>query len=316
MTTVLPDALLHRDVASASAAVFVVARRRLPAPRWHRAGVRSSARRVRGRSRAAGARLADQLRTGTLLGVWERWWLAIKTLLPLDVAGRATAGSRRRPSPSVLARGTAVAGVVAMLALLALAISAQPAFDLRNDLVSALAARGSAAPLLGQLVIAALALSHAATGWALLLRQLRVAGTAALLAAGCLLTIALVQITCPRGARGCSGPDSGRPSVKPLDDVVHRNLVVAFELASVALAASVALHLIRAGRTTSGSALLGTAGLSPLLLWQQQAGLDIGWWQLSWLVVTSVILLACVTATRRPRPPACAPARAWQHVDR
>ena len=199
-------------------------------------------------------------------------------------------------------RVAAVACVAALFVLLALAIEAQPAFDLRRDLVSGVASRGAAAPLLGQGAITALALSHLAIGVALLVCRARVAGSAAVIAAVCLLGVAAVQITCPRGARGCSGPESGRSSPRPVADVVHRDLVAVFELASVVLAVAVAAVLLReAGRRALGSALLAAAVVSPAVLLRQQSGVDIGWYQLAWVVTTCLIVLGVVAALR-PSP--------------
>jgi hypothetical protein len=199
-------------------------------------------------------------------------------------------------------RGIAVAGLAALFMLLVLAIEAQPAFDLRRDLVSGLAARGAASPLLAQGAIAALALAHLAIGAALLMCRLRVAGVAGAVAAVCLVGVAAVQITCPRGARGCSGPESGRSTPRPVADVVHRNLVAVFELASVVLAVAVAVFLLReAGRRTLGSALLAAAVVSPAVLLRQQSGVDIGWYQLAWVVTTCAIVLGVVAALRPSR---------------
>lgn len=165
--------------------------------------------------------------------------------------------------------------------------------------MSDLAAVGAAMPLLGQAIIASLALSHAALGTSLFLDRLRVAAWAAWVGAVCLLGIAFVQITCPRGASGCSGPDSGRAFPRPVADVVHRDLVAVFELASVVVAVVLARDAVRLGRWRLAALLSACVVLSPAFLLGQQGGADIGWWQLSWLAVTCTVVLAAV-ATLRP----------------
>lgn len=216
----------------------------------------------------------------------------------LDRAAWA-AGRGRGRCGSQLARGIALAGVALSLVLLPVAIGAQPSFDLRRDLMSDLAARGAAMPLLGQAIIASLALSHAALGTSLFLHRLRLAAGAAWVGSVCLVGTAVVQITCPRGASGCSGPDSGRAFPRPAADVVHRDLVAVFELASVVVAVVLARHAFGLGRTRLAVLLSACMVLSPAFLLGQQVGTDIGWWQLSWLAVTCTVVLAAV-ATLRP----------------
>jgi hypothetical protein len=191
-----------------------------------------------------------------------------------------------------------VLGSLAALAVLVpLAAAVQPAYDLRDDLVSDLGARGASYPLLGHAIVLAVALAHVGAG--LVLRTLRLP---ALVTEASLVALVAFPITCPRGARGCNGPDSGRASPKPIADVIHRDLVVVLEAASLVLGLLVLVHLVR---LRSHAAVVVAAALvaSPVcLVWQQQ-GEDIGYWQLSWLsaLLTPLAALAlCGRPRRRP----------------
>ena len=203
-----------------------------------------------------------------------------------------------RGSPRA-ARAVGLVALGAVPVLLPLAVRAQPAFDLRRDLMSDLAAKGAAAPALGTGVIAGIVLAHLAVAVVLTAHRLRVAATGAAVAAVGAAGVAAVRITCPRGARGCSGPDSGRAVPKPWTDFAHRDLVAVLAVGALVLAVALGVHLARARRPVA-AVPLAAAVVGPVLLLRQQAGVDIGWWQLSWVVTTLVPLLVVLLALRAP----------------
>ncbi len=251
-----------------------------------------------------------------MLGLWERTStftnsalllaIAVWSLLTRTIDAPVATAAPRRPGQAEVRDRWRVASLSAlglMVVPLAVSILVQPSWDLRRDLVSDLAAKGAVLPALGQAAILSIAVAHGCAAVALALRRMRPAAGAAGIAAVCLIGVALVQITCPRGASGCSGPESGRVLPRATTDVVHRDLVVVLELASLVLAVAIVLHL----RATGRARLAGTTGtvavLSALLLLAQQGGQDIGWWQLSWLLMTSaIVVLALVAAARTSEP--------------
>lgn len=287
------DGVLHRDVATLYGALFVITMGSWAAALVRRGRAPTAAVFVLGTLLGAGCAL--QIRTGSLLGVWERGWLAANTVLLLGLAALSGGWVRRRPTLLGAAKLLALLGLATFAALLPIAIEAQPVFRVRDDLASDLAAHGAVAPALGQAFIVALALAHGGVAAALLVRRLRIAGAAGAVAAVSLLAIAFVQITCPRGASGCSGPDSGRVMPRPIADIVHRDLVAVLELGSVVLAVAVGVHLLRTSRRGLGTGTLLAAVASLVLLGGQQSGRDIGWWQLGWITATCVIVLAAVS---------------------
>ena len=302
-----PDglAVLHRDLAVAYELCFVLAAL-LVALAFARRGRRAPA--VVAAAGAVGSvLLALQLRRGVDLGLWERGWVGVNTLLLLLVS---LAVARRVPLrlPHV-GRGLLLLGLGGVLVLLPLSVTAQPAYDLRRDLVSALASHGARLPVLGQVLILTVALAHLGAATVLASqpgRAARAAAASGAVAAAGLVAIAFVRITCPRGARGCSGPESGRAVPRPLADTVHRDLVVVVELGSVALLALLAMQTWRAGDRALAVAVTVSAALSPALLLRQQAGQDIGLYQLGWLAAGLLPLLAVLALHDRPvtpRPP-------------
>jgi hypothetical protein len=135
-------------------------------------------------------------------------------------------------------------------------------------------------------VIAAVAVAYRGATQSLLGARRWVLAVMAFLAAAGTAGVDAVPMGCPRGAHGCSGPHSGRRWPRPPSDVVHRDLVAALEVGSVLLLVGLAVVCWRAGKraNAAGSAALAVASMA--LLGGQQAGHNIGFWQLSWLVVT------------------------------
>ena len=187
--------------------------------------------------------------------------------------------------------------------LWAAAVAVQPAFDVSQDLTSHLAARGARAPALGVAAVLAVAAAHAAAAVLLAaalptgaVRRAAVAGLA--VAAAATAGAALVRVGCPRGARGCGGPDSGRPDDLPLPDVLHAVLVVVFEVGFVAAALAVAAASWSRGRRTAAALSVLAAVVSPLLLLGVAVGDADGTWQLRWSVVGCAWLLLVTGAPR------------------
>jgi hypothetical protein len=244
----------------------------------------------------AGAGLALGLRHGVELGLWERAWLSVNSVAllvlvtapqpsPSGVSGHERAGMPRNAGRSAGVRA-ALGGVLAAVAVVPWAAQAQPAYSWRTDLASNLAAHGVRWPVLGRVVIVAVAVAYLGAAAALSAAGQRwtaaAGGLAGLGAAG----VATVSMTCPRGAHGCSGPNSGRSWPRPLADVVHRDLVVALEVGSVLLLVGLAVAYWRTGQTGNAALAAALSGASVVLLGRQQAGHDIGFWQLGWLAVT------------------------------
>ena len=197
------------------------------------------------------------------------------------------------------------AAVLGFWLLWAAAVFAQPAFDPAQDLTSSLASYGARWPGLGIGAIASLAVGYASA--ALLLRSAghRLAAVAAAGAAATTAGVAAVRISCPNGARGCSGPGSGRASPRPLLDALHTDLVVAFEVAFVVAAAALAVSALRRGRRAIAAASLAAAVASPTFLLGVQLGSADGAWQLPWITTGCLWLLlvaAAVPPDGRPVP--------------
>jgi hypothetical protein len=279
---------MHRNAAAAYAALFALTCFALSYRQW-RAASRPSAVLVAAAA-CLSVVLALGLRTGIALGLWERAWVALNSVLllwlflPRRLPELTWPGAARRAGCAALLLGPV---------LLVLGAHAQPAFDPRTDLISNLASYGADLPWLGRSAILAVAaayltlclvLAAAGRGW-----SAAAAAAAAVSAAG----IALVPLQCPRGAHGCSGPDSGRAVPRPRGDIVHRDLVAAFEVALLLLLVLLAVGLLRRRVRALASLLLAFAVLSVVLLGGQQVGDSIGWWQLAWF---GVVLAAAAVA--------------------
>ena len=202
-------------------------------------------------------------------------------------------------------RAVVVGGVAAYWVLWALAVRVQPAFDVTEDLTSHLASYGARLPGLAMAGIGSLAVAYLAAGALLggdttLPRRWRAAVRGGLVtAAAATAAIALARVHCPRGARGCGGPDSGRPSQAPLSDAVHVWAVVAFEVAFVLGVAAAAVGWWRAGRRAPALVSAVAAVASPALLLGVQLGDADGAWQLPWIVNGCAWLCLAAAVSRR-----------------
>lgn len=279
---------LHRDAAAIYAALFALTCLAL-ADGLFRTGRAPTAALVAAAA-CLSVVLALGLRTGVALGLWERAWLALNSvlLLWLVVPGRPPdltwPGAARRVGYAALALGPL---------LLLIAAQAQPAFDPQTDLISGLASDGANRPWLGRAAMLAVAAAYLALCLLSAAARRGWIAAAAAAAAASAAGIALVPLQCPRGAHGCSGPDSGRAVPRPRGDVIHRDLVAAFEVALLLLLVLIAAGLARRHERGRARLLLGLACLSAVLLAGQQRGESIGWWQLTWF---SVVLLAAAAA--------------------
>lgn len=209
----------------------------------------------------------------------------------------------RRRTPGRPLRLLVASGGVGFWVLWPLAVAAQPAFDPVQDLTSSLASVGARLPALGISAIASLALGYGAAAVLLLRARVRVAAAAALGAAATTLGVATVRITCPRGARGCSGQASGRSSPLPAADRLHVDLVVAFEVCFVVLAVATGVALLRRGLRGWGVASLVASVVSPALLLGVQLGSADGAWQLPWIATGSLWLLGAAATVPPGKDP-------------